>query len=74
MFDISASCDLIDNNVGRRVVMEIEKYVSKEIKKITGIIRSSFSNDPTPDCKIETALGLEEVLLGEILEMEILPE
>lgn len=71
--DISVSCDLINNNVGHRVFMKIQKYGSEETKKITGIIKSAFSNDPTPDCTIDTGSEIEEVLLGEILELEILP-
>lgn len=70
--DILSSSDLIDNNVGHRVFLKIRKYGSQEIKKITGIIASAFSNDPTPDCTIDTGPVIEEVLLGEIMELEIL--
>lgn len=70
--DISLSCDLINNNVGHRVFMKIQKYGSNDIKKIMGVIKSAFSNDSTPDCTIDTASGIEEVLLGEIVEIELL--
>ncbi|HMS90862.1 MAG TPA: hypothetical protein PKC87_01450 [Candidatus Absconditabacterales bacterium] len=70
--DISLSCDLINNNVGHRVFMKIQKYGSNDIKKIMGVIKSAFSNDSTPDCRIDTASGIEEVLLGEIVEIELL--
>ena len=75
MFDITKSCELIDKNVGRRVAMKIQRMGSEKIDEINGTIRSKFSEEDSPFCKIETEAGkTEEVFLGEIVEMEILPE
>jgi len=51
--------------------MKIQKYRTEKIEEIKGIISSAFSNDPTPDCQIDTESGRKEVLLGEIMEMKI---
>lgn len=70
--DMSVSCDLINNNVGHRVFMKIKKYGSNEIQKITGTIKSAFSNDPTPNCTIDTASEIEEVFIDEVVDVELL--
>ena len=72
--DIFLSSDLINENVGRKIIMDLQRYGSETIQKIQGIIHSSFSNDPTPDCQIQTATGIEEVLMGEIVNVQVLPE
>jgi len=71
--DISTCCDQINQNVGSKIVMELQRYGSETIEKIKGVITSAFSNDPTPDCKIETEAGkIEEVLLGEVRTLEFI--
>lgn len=69
--DILISSDLINENVGRKIIMDLQRYGSQKIQKIQGIIRSAFSNDPTPDCKIETDTGIEEIFMGEVVDITI---
>ncbi len=70
--DILLSSDLINENVGHKIIMDLQRYGSQTVQKLQGIIRSAFSNDPTPDCKIETDTGIEEIFMGEVIDIQLL--
>lgn len=66
--DINASCDFIDNNVGRQVYLKIQRAFTNQIQEIEGVIETAFSNEPSPSCIINSA----EVFLGEVVEAKII--
>jgi hypothetical protein len=70
--DIFKIGDMIDQNVGHRVFLEIQRMGSEQIVKITGYIRSQFSNEITPVCVIQTAEKTEEVFIDELRKGEII--
>ena len=70
--DIFKISDLIDQKVNCRVLLEFQRMGSAEIKRITGIIRSKFSNEISPACKIEADEKIEEVFMDELVELQLI--
>ncbi|MCX6824387.1 MAG: hypothetical protein NT085_04655 [candidate division SR1 bacterium] len=68
--DIEKCVNFIDNNIGRKVIMEIKRMGAKENETIIGTINEPFSNEDSPSCKIKTEKLLDEIFLGEILSAE----
>lgn len=63
--------DLIDTCIGRNVMMQVERK-GFEKKPIMGIIRSEFSHEISPNCKIEVDGIIEEIFLDEVRGVEIM--
>jgi predicted site-specific integrase-resolvase len=64
--------ELIEKNVGRRIVMEFVNRKSQQLKKITGVIKTAFSQEYSPVCIIETAETKEEVFADEVRQLDLL--
>ena len=73
MLDLHKCCDFFDNNIGRRVVMNIKRALTPQAKKeeVIGVIETGFSNDPSPFCIIKTESGVNEIFLGEVLQAKL---
>jgi len=68
--DIETCVTLIDNNVGRNVIMEIKRMGSENKETIIGTIIEPFSHEDSPSCKVETDGIPDEIFLGEILSID----
>jgi hypothetical protein len=69
--DLQACCDFFDRNVGHRVFLKIRESLTNKIRKIEGVIETSFNHDPSPVSTIKTKRTVREIFLGEVVSVEV---
>ena len=70
--DIETCITLIDNNVGRGVIMEVVRMGLEKEEKIIGTIKEPFSNEVSPSCQIEVDGAMDEIFVDEVRAIEII--
>jgi len=64
--------DLLGVSEGKKIVMEFVNRKTQELKKITGIIKKSWSKDFSPSLIVETETKEEqEVFADEVLKFDL---